>query len=61
MALFDVSDISNRKMISEEVIGDSRTNSTVLENHKALLLDKERNLISNSYKKLYDRFKYYRR
>lgn len=46
MALFDVSDISNPKMISEEVIGDSRTNSTVLENHKALLLDKERNLLA---------------
>ena len=47
MALFDVSDISNPKMISEEVIGDSKTNSTVLENHKALLLDKERNLLKN--------------
>lgn len=46
MALFDVSDISNPKMISEEVIGDSKTNSTVLENHKALLLDKERNLLA---------------
>lgn len=46
MALFDVTDISNPKMISEEVIGDSRTNSTVLENHKALLLDKERNLLA---------------
>ena len=46
MALFDVSDINNPKMISEEVIGDSKTNSTVLENHKALLLDKERNLLA---------------
>lgn len=46
MALFDVSDINNPKMISEEVIGDSRTNSTVLENHKSLLLDKERNLLA---------------
>lgn len=46
MALFDVTDISNPKMISEEVIGDSKTNSTVLENHKALLLDKERNLLA---------------
>ena len=46
MALFDVTDISNPKMISEEVIGDSKTNSTILENHKALLLDKERNLLA---------------
>lgn len=46
MALFDVSDINNPKMISEEVIGDARTNSTVLENHKSLLLDKERNLLA---------------
>lgn len=45
MALFDVSDIRNPEMLSEEVIGDSKTNSTVLENHKALLFDKERNLL----------------
>ena len=46
MALFDVSDISNPKVLSEEVIGDSRTNSTILENHKALLFDKEKNLLA---------------
>lgn len=46
MALFDVSDINNPKMIEEEVIGDSKTNSTVLENHKALLFDKEKKLLA---------------
>lgn len=46
MALFDVSDINNPKMVEDEVIGDSRTNSTVLENHKALLFDKEKKLLA---------------
>ena len=46
MALFDVSDVSNPKVISEQVIGDSKTNSTILENHKALLFDKEKNLLA---------------
>ena len=46
MALFDVTDVSNPKVISEQVIGDSKTNSTILENHKALLFDKEKNLLA---------------
>lgn len=46
MALFDVSDISNPKVLSEEVIGNTKTNSTILENHKALLFDKEKNLLA---------------
>ena len=46
MALFDVSDVSNPKVISEQVIGDSKTNSTILENHKALLFNKEKNLLA---------------
>lgn len=46
MALFDVTDVSNPIVMSEEVIGDSKTNSTILENHKALLFDKEKNLLA---------------
>lgn len=53
MALFDVSDMNNPKQISEVEIGDSTTKSAVLNNHKALLFSKERELIAipvNSYK-----------
>lgn len=53
MALFDVSDVNNPKQISEITIGDSRTKSAVLTNHKALLFSKEKELIAipvNSYK-----------
>ena len=46
MALFDVSDISNPKVLSEQIIGDSKTNSTILKNHKALLFDKEKKLLA---------------
>ena len=46
MALFDVTDVSNPRVMSEEVIGDSKTNSTILENHKALLFDKEKKLLA---------------
>lgn len=53
MALFDVSNVNNPKQISEIEIGDSRTKSAVLTNHKALLFSKEKELIAipiNSYK-----------
>lgn len=46
MALFDVTDVSNPIVMSEEVIGDSKTNSTILENHKALLFDREKKLLA---------------
>lgn len=46
MALFDVTDVSRPKQISMTVIGDSRTTSAILTNHKALLFSKEKNLIA---------------
>ena len=46
MALFDVSDVYNPKQISSTVIGDSRTTSAILTNHKALLFSKEKELIA---------------
>lgn len=53
MALFDVSNVNSPKQISEVTIGDSRTRSAVLTNHKALLFSKEKQLLAipvNSYK-----------
>lgn len=46
MALFDVSDVHHPKQISSTVIGDSRTTSAILTNHKALLFSKEKELIA---------------
>ena len=46
MALFDVSDVRNPKQISQVVIGDSRTKSSILTNPKALLFSKEKELIA---------------
>ena len=46
MALFDVKDVSSPKQIASTVIGDSRTTSAILTNHKALLFSKEKNLIA---------------
>ena len=46
MALFDVSDVYNPKQISSTIIGDSRTTSAILTNHKALLFSKEKELIA---------------
>jgi len=46
MSLFDVSDVKNPKQKFVEVIGDSGTSSELLYNHKALLFDKERGLLS---------------
>ena len=44
--LFDVSDINNPIQISKTVIGDSRTTSAILTNHKALLFSKEKGLLA---------------
>lgn len=46
MALFDVSDPNNPTQISSTVIGDSRTTSAILTNHKALLFSKEKELLA---------------
>lgn len=46
MALFDVSDVNNPIQISSTVIGDSRSSSAILTNHKALLFSKEKELIA---------------
>ncbi len=46
MALFDISDVTNPKEISHVVIGDNRTSSAILDNPKALLFSKEKELIA---------------
>lgn len=46
MALFDVTNVTRPKQISAVVIGDSRTASAILTNHKALLFSKEKNLLA---------------
>jgi len=45
IALFDVSDPENPKEISKVVIGDRGTETEVLNNHKALLFDREKGLL----------------
>lgn len=46
ISLFDVSDVENPKEIANFIIGDRGTDSPVLRDHKALLFDKERNLLA---------------
>mgnify|MGYP002725576467 CR=1 FL=1 len=46
MALFDVSDVTKPKQKFTENIGDKGTSSELLNNHKALLFDKEKNLLA---------------
>jgi len=45
ISLFDVSDVSNPKEVTKYEIGDRGTDSPVLDDHKALLFDKARNLL----------------
>jgi inhibitor of cysteine peptidase len=45
ISLFDVSDVSNPVELAKYEIGDRGTDSPVLWDHKALLFDKERNLL----------------
>ncbi|MFH1712731.1 MAG: beta-propeller domain-containing protein [Candidatus Jacksonbacteria bacterium] len=45
MALFDVSDVSNPIEMHKIVIGDRGTDSDVLQDHKAFLFDREKNLL----------------
>lgn len=46
MGLFDVTDPANPKEMFKEIIGDQGTYSELLYNHKALLFDREKNLIA---------------
>jgi len=46
MALFDVSDVNNPKQKFVEHIGDRGTYSELLRNHKALLFDKDKELLA---------------
>ena len=46
IALFDVSDVKNPKQKFVESIGDRGTDSELLRNHKALLFDKEKELLA---------------
>ena len=45
LSLFDVSDVENPKEISKYMIGDRGTNSEALNDHKAFLFDKEKELL----------------
>ena len=52
MALFDVSNVNKPIQISQTIIGDSRTTSAILTNHKALLFSAEKGILAipvNSY------------
>lgn len=46
MAIFDVRDVTKPKELHNEVIGDRGTDSPLLYNHKALLFEKDRNLLA---------------
>ena len=45
IALFDVSDPENPKEVAKVIIGDRGTSTPVLNNHKALLFDREKELL----------------
>ena len=45
ISLFDVSDVSNPVEVAKFEIGDRGTDSPILNDHKALLFDKEKNLL----------------
>jgi uncharacterized secreted protein with C-terminal beta-propeller domain len=53
ISMFDVSDFNNPKETDTIVIGDSGTDSEILYNHKALLLNKEKNIMSIPIKSNY--------
>ena len=46
ISMFDVSDFKNPKETDTMVIGNSSTDSEALYNHKSLLLDKQKNVMS---------------
>jgi uncharacterized secreted protein with C-terminal beta-propeller domain len=45
LSLFDVSDVKNPKEIDNYILGDSRSDSIALYDHKAFLFSKEKNLL----------------
>jgi uncharacterized secreted protein with C-terminal beta-propeller domain len=45
ISLFDATDVANPKEIAKYEIGDRGTDSPILQDHKAFLFDKERNLL----------------
>lgn len=45
IAVFDVSDVEHPKELFKEIIGDRGTDSYALQDHKAFLYDKEKNLL----------------
>jgi inhibitor of cysteine peptidase len=46
IALFDVSDVSNPKLLDDHVIGNAGTDSDVLWDHKAFLFDRTKDVLS---------------
>lgn len=46
MAIFDVTDVTAPKEMAKELIGDRGTDSELLHNHKALLFDRDKNLLA---------------
>jgi len=46
LAVFDVSDVANPKELHKMIIGDRGTDSPLLHDHKALLFEKDRNLLA---------------
>lgn len=46
IALFDVTDVSNPRLMSNQIIGDRGTDSELLQNHRALLFSREKNLLA---------------
>ena len=46
MALFDVRNVNHPIQISDTIMGDSKTTSAILTNHKALLFSKEKELLA---------------
>ena len=46
IALFDVSNVTDPKVVDDFVIGDSSTYSAALDNHKAFFFDKKRSILS---------------
>ena len=46
IALFNVADVSNPKVVDDTIIGDSSTQSEALYNHKAFFYDKSREVLS---------------
>lgn len=45
IALFDVSDVHNPVLVSEKILGSYGSDSEVLRDHRAFLLDREKNLL----------------